>query len=127
MSLKSLPLSVKKHNNYLTESHHGIDYFDGDCSARLVKKALRNLSKNTKKIFVRGNQKFNFLSNIVARDIINVENWEDCPSFSNLPWVETHCLLHGTKNSYVRFTCALNNALRLKRWLKDRITLSSKK
>lgn len=113
-SLRSLPQSARKQNNYLTEHHHGIDFYDGDTSVKYLCKSLRYLAKTAKKIYVRGNQKYEFLNGVIAREIINLENYENCPSFSKLPRMETLCWLHGTKSA--TFVCALNNVYRLKEW-----------
>ena len=53
----------------------------------------------------------------MSREIINLEYDKNCPSFENLPWSDQHCLYHALKPSHLRFSCALNNAQRLRHYL----------
>ena len=53
----------------------------------------------------------------MSREITNLEYDKNCPSFENLPWSDQHCLYHALKPSHLRFSCALNNAQRLRHYL----------
>jgi len=59
------------------------------------------------------------LHSTVAREIINLEDDKACPSFNKLPWQEKYCLQHALKTPHLQYSCALNNAYRLKTWLKS--------
>ena len=53
---------------------------------------------------------------VMAREIVNLEYEEDCPSFSNLLWNESYCIHHALKSPYLGFCCALNFH-RLRTWV----------
>ena len=121
--IHALSKSVRKENNWLTEHHHGVDYFDGEVTESKLIKILRDLTKRVGKIYVRGKEKWLFLQRTTARDIINLEYDVECPSFDKLPWCDNFCLHHALKPSHVKYSCALNNVFRLKTWLTtERVT-----
>ena len=100
--------SAKKQNDWLTRNLHGINYFDGEACFKDVCKILRNIVKNVRNIYVRGNQKWLLLHKIINQDIINLEYDKECPSFHNLS-ANTYCLHHAVKPDSKRYRCALNN------------------
>lgn len=115
-----LSKSVRRENNWLTKHQHGIDYFDGNVTLSKLYKTLRDLTKNTGKIYVRGKEKWLILNRITARDVINLEYDMECPSFDKLPWSDNFCLHHAVKLPHLKYSCALNNAVRLKSWLSNK-------
>lgn len=119
--LTTLSEEARKKNAWLATHHHGIDYFEGESRLEQVSMTLRNLCKKFEKIYVRGNQKRDFLRKIVARDIVNLEEDASCPTLDSLPINDTRCLLHGyLLKDGKNFKCALNNACRIKDWLRVR-------
>lgn len=117
--VETLNRDARRQNDWLTLHHHGIDYLDGIVSKRCAIKALKEISKRARKIYVRGKEKWAFLNKETARVIINLEYDNDCPALNDLPWNDTFCVHHALKNTYTRFTCALNNAFRLKDWIDE--------
>ena len=91
--IESLPDKVRKQNDWLTQNHHGLDYFEGAMSKKLFYQILREICKQVRKIYVRGKEKWLPLHRLTLREIINLKY---------------------DKN------CALNNAYRLKNWLRSR-------
>lgn len=116
-SIQKLGREVRRQNGWLQKNMHGIPWTDGDISQTRVKKNLTEIMRNAGKIYVRGREKLAFLSDLTINEIINLEENDDCPSFEKLTWVDAYCLYHATKFSYLGFTCALNNAAKLKSWL----------
>ena len=115
--IDSLSRSARIENNWLTLHHHGIDYFDGDVTKKAISKSLSEISKRVRKVYVRGKEKCLFLNRNMSREIINLEYDKNCPSFANLPWSDQHCLYHALEPSHLSFSCALNNAQRLRHYL----------
>lgn len=116
-AIEKLSKNIKKQNEWLTQNHHGLDYFDGDVPIRVLTKSLRELCRSVRKIYVRGVEKVYFLKRITTREIINLEHNDECPPFENLPWADNYCFQHGAKPTHLRNFCALNNTIRLKLWL----------
>lgn len=116
-SINKLNKLLRKENNWLTKYHHGLDYFDGEVSENKLFNILRDLTKRVGKIYVRGNEKCLLLHKVTARNIINLEYDGECPSFAKLPYSDNFCLHHAVKIPHLKYTCALNNAHRLKTWL----------
>ena len=112
-----LKSDVRRTNNWLTLNHHGLDWYDGEVSVKDVYKNLRGICRRADKIYVRGREKAALLSKVTTREIINLELEDDCPPFQKLTWCENYCMQHAIKPTHIRFSCALNNAYRLKNWL----------
>lgn len=113
-----LPEQARKQNIWLSRNHHCLDWNDGEIARKTLYKNLQEISKHACKVYVRGREKTNILKNAMSCEIINLEDNEKAPSFSNLPWQSQYCLFHALKQSYLTYACALNNASRLKVWLK---------
>ncbi|KAL7301308.1 hypothetical protein TKK_0006045 [Trichogramma kaykai] len=113
----NLSPAIKRQNTWLLKNHHGLDYYDGEVTLRSLNNRLKELAKNIGKIYVRVNEKYSYIQNLMAREIINLEDNIDCPSFNNLPWENTYCLHHAFKYPFLRYSCSLNNTTRLKNWL----------
>lgn len=117
-SIQKLGDEVRRQNGWLQKNIHCIPWTDGDVSQTRVKKNLSEILRNVGKIYVRGREKVAFLSDLTISEIINLEENDDCPSFEKLTWVDTYCLYHASKFGYLGFSCAFNNAAKLKFWLK---------
>ncbi|KAL7288276.1 hypothetical protein TKK_0017615 [Trichogramma kaykai] len=111
---KNLPMDIIRQNNWLVRNYHGLDYYDGEVSTRCFLKTFRELAKKINKVYVRGNEKLDFIQNLMSREVINLEYDPDCPSFLN---PDTYCIHHGLKELSLRYACALNNVIRLKNWI----------
>lgn len=118
--IDTLTADIRRTNDWLTRHHHGIDYFEGETSLRALYKTLRELAKNARRIFVRGNEKWLTLHKITTRDIINLEYDKDCPSFTDLLGIDKYCLYHAVKESHLKYSCALDNVQRLRTWMHSR-------
>jgi len=87
---------------------------------------LRTIAQFTNQIFTRGKDKSAFLQRVTSRNVINLEEEKECPSFHQLPQLEQACLFHSikSKTSNQEYTCALNNALRIRKWISSSSLLS---
>lgn len=113
----TLNLRARKENNWLAKNYHGLDYFDGETEKKVLYKTFRDLTKHVGRIYVRGKEKWQILNKVTAREVINLELDAECPSFDKLPWSDNCCFQHVVKIPHLKYTCALNNAYRLKTWL----------
>lgn len=102
-------------NSCTTCLHHGIEWFDGESNLEDVYKALRELTRNAFRIYVRGVQKAELLSKVLSRQIYNLEDFK-CPSYKSLYRVSDHfCTYHARKGEY--YVCALAYAYKLRLWI----------
>lgn len=113
-SSNSLCKEVKKQNDWLTRHHHGFEWREGDVTLKRLYKNLESVCNIADKIYVRGEVKAALLEKITTRRIINLEQEQDSPALRNLPWADAYCLQHSFKYNHLKFTCALNNVIRLK-------------
>ena len=120
--LHYLSENIQKQNSWLKQHRHRLDYFDGEVTLKSVKYILRELSKSVRKIYVRGNDKWLALYKFIPRQIINLEYDQNCPSFNKLS-SDTYCIHHAVKPSYKNYSCALNNAYKLKAYLAPSVVL----
>lgn len=124
-SAKKLSNAIKTTNKWLSRNKHGLEWEDGYITKPTLVSHLREISKKFEKIYVRGSVKKKILEDVVFNEIINIEDCdgdegEKLPSFAELTWSNTRCILHGTRiNSTISYSCALNRAVRLKNWLKS--------
>lgn len=110
-----LPKLVRKKNNWVTQHHHGLEWFEGDVSLRQLHANLRDIARNAGKIYTRGSEKASYLQSITTREVQNLED-TDCPSFNDLPRSRQLCLRHGLLKRPTLY-CALSNAAKLKDWI----------
>lgn len=116
-AFSELPVNVRRENNWTTLYKHGIEWFEGEVSEEHFHANLRDLSKHAGTIYTCGREKAALLRQIMAREIINLDEQEFFPSFDTLPSSRAHCLLHCMKNQSKEFKCALNDSKRLTKWL----------
>ena len=117
ISIKKLNKSIKRQNEWLTQNHHGLDYTEGEVSLNTLIRSLREITRKIRRIYVRGQEKLNYMQKITSREVINLECINECPPFHDLPWCSKYCFHHGIKPMHLKFSCALNNVCRLKLWL----------
>ena len=114
-----LPAKARRENNWLSRNYHGIEWFDGEVNPKYFTSHLREIARHARCIYVRGNEKANYLRNLLSRDINNLEGIS--PSFKNLTPEEDaiqYCGHHGVRK-FGNFHCALYNAYKLKYWLSE--------
>ena len=107
--------NAKSQNNWLSCFYHGIEWFEGDVPIEFIYSNLRDVARTAGQIYIRGREKAQLLQKITSRQIVNLEELT-CPSFKKLPDSRVYCFHHGVKKEEY-FICALNNAVKLKRWL----------
>lgn len=118
----ALPRQVQFSNNFCTNNIHGLEWFEGDCPLHKVEYNLRELTKNSYRIYTRGRVKAEYLESVIGRKIINFEDFE-APTFHELKLnfgsKSYVCATHGLKkkNLFKVEFCALRRALNLKYWL----------
>lgn len=117
--LSELTAARRQENRWLTDFHHGIQWHEGDTSLQYVLTELRRISETADVIYTRGSIKAIYLQNILSRDIINLEECNECPPFAELPLARTVCNVHGAvpSSKVKNKRCALASALQLKEWL----------
>ena len=122
-SFCDLPIKIQVFNNWLTSNHHGIEWFDGDIPHRQLHANLRELTRSARQIFVKGSQESAIIQSITTRHVENLENY-NCPPLHQLNKSDIFCCFHGAQCTQA-FMCALNNAVRIKSWINQNITLMS--
>ena len=94
--------------------------FDEGVSKKVLFKNLEEICKRPKNIYVCGGTKVAILRKIATRHIINLEFQDDCPPFHKLTASSNYCMHHVLKFCFSKYSCALNNAFKLKTWLNTR-------
>ena len=124
-SFDELPERSKRENNWLSQNYHGIEWFDGEANPKYFVRQLREITRRARFIYTRGQEKASYLSDLLSRNIYNLE--ADTPAFKNLPDTDElghRCSHHGFRSN-AKYLCALRNAYKLKRWLNERNKRSS--
>ena len=117
-----LSKNVRDTNDYITAHLTGIHWFDGDISLRRLRYHLYNVAKHARKMYIRGAEKAAYISKIVGRSLINLEEY-NCESFAELdrkfPDGQT-CYFHTfLDEAYKKNCCALRRAYQTKEWLRS--------
>ena len=107
--------TVQQQNNWLTCFYHGIEWFEGDVLTEFLYSNLRDVAKTAGQIYTRGREKAQPLQKITSRQIVNFEVLT-CPPFKKLSNMRVYCFYHGIKKEEY-YICALNNEVKLKRWI----------
>lgn len=114
-----LPGTSRKQNNYLTKYYHGLEWFEGDVGLKQVYANLREISRGSRHIYTRGHDKMVLLRDITSRDIFDLADDEDAPSYAFMPKCHRKCLRHAQLNDSLSDHCALRQAFQIKNWLRD--------
>lgn len=114
-----LPKMSRTQNMYLSKFYHGLEWFEGDLSCEQLYANLRQISRESVRIYTRGRDKAKLLCDVTSRNIINLEDDEDMPSFSHLPRTSRKCMRHGLIRNEAALRCALTNAYAIKKWIRD--------
>ena len=117
-----LSKNVRETNDYIASQLSGLHWFDGDITLRRLRYHLYNVAKHARKMYIRGAEKAAYISNIVGRSLINLEDYA-CESFAELerkfPSEQT-CYFHTFMDvPYKRNSCALRRAYETKEWLRS--------
>lgn len=115
-SFKELRSASKSANTWLTNNHHGIEWFENGITLEQLKSNIRRVARIAPNIIVRGREKAEFIQNIIGRNVINFEDNPKSPSFRHLPSSGAYCISHGAEKAG-KFRCALNNAHNLKQYI----------
>ena len=94
-----------------------ISWVDGYVSLAQVKKNLTEILSNAGKIYVRGSEKLEFLSDLTIAELVDLESNDEYPSFEKLTWQDSYCSYNASKFNFFGFNCAVNNVSKLKFWL----------
>lgn len=118
-----LPSNVIRQNNWLKHHHHGLDWHDGNVTKSSLIRSLREICGNCEFVYVRGLYKKIWLLETITNNIIDLscERFK-CPAFHDLVSGGKHCMSHGVKPHYLKYTCALNNATLLREWIKNHLS-----
>lgn len=122
-----LPENSRKQNNFVSKYYHGLEWFEGDASLKQVYANLREISRRSRNIYTRGHEKMSFLRDVTSRDIINLEDYADAPSYAFMPKSERKCLKHALLNGTNAEHCAMTQASQIKNWLCKYNLLKEKK
>ena len=112
-----LPKNVVRQNNFSARYLHGIEWNEGDIDFIDLYRTLAKLSNHVRKVYVRGECKADFVRRYLTPRVVNLEEDENCPTFADLPTLDTYCLFHGRLSNPLRASCALSKADRLKSWI----------
>lgn len=110
-----LPEKSKWENNWFTRNYHGIE-FDDETNYEYFALQLREITRQARYIYSRGQEKTHYLRHLLSRNIYSLE--EISPTFKNLSEGEenTQRFHHGFRSSGSdKFLCALSNVCKLKR------------
>jgi len=108
---------VRRENNWLSRNYHGIEWFDGEGNLKYFTLQLREITRQARYIYTRGQEKTRYLRELLSRNVYNLEGIS--PPFKELPDGEEggqRCTHHGFRTK-AKFLCALRNAYKLKHWL----------
>lgn len=114
-----LPEKSRRENNWLSRNYHGIEWFDGETKQKYFAIQLREITRQARYIYSRGQEKVLYLRRLLSRNVYNLEGIS--PSFKDLPEDKERghrCSRHGFQFWPTdKFLCALRNAYKLKHWL----------
>lgn len=118
-----LPQNSRSQNNFLSKIYHGLEWFEGDVSCKQVYANLREISRNSRRIYTRGHDKAILLRDVMSRDILNLEDEVGAPSYTFMPKSYRKCFRHGlikdTSSSISSTHCAMRQAFQIKNWLRE--------
>jgi hypothetical protein len=109
-------------NKWVMEHHHGIPPDAGETPYDELNKILKEKTWASKYLFAKGIEKCKFLSKALGRDVLEVESLFNVPALKYLKPLGGWCSLacHQTD----KYTCAVKNCSRLKRWICSNISKS---
>ena len=118
---EELPEDVKSSNDYISRRMLGIQWFDGEVSLRKLRHHLYNVARKASRIYVRGDRKARYIESIMARKIINLEDYSPSTSFAELQKqfkCDQVCCFHACRgDEYKNQFCTVRRSHVLKQWL----------
>src|SRR5436190_22075100 len=119
-----LSKAAKRENSWLTWNYHGIDWFDGEDEPECFTSQLREITRSANNIYVvSDNETAQYLQNLLARNIYNLENISPAFKFHTDNEEQGYCSYHESFIAgAVYIQCAHKNAYKLKRWILERYT-----
>ena len=125
-----LPSKSRSHNNYVTRLYHGLEWFEGDVTCKQWYTNLREISHRARTMSTRGNIKAQLLRKVTSREIIDLEEDEDAPSYDRMPMAMRKCLRHGLmylEEHGIQPRCALLQAYRIQAYFNNLAAIASDK
>ena len=123
-----LPSKSRSHNNYVIRSYHGLEWFEGDVTCKQLYANLQEISRRARTISTRGSIKAQLLREVTSREIIDLEEDEDAPSFDRMPMAMRHCFRHWIDVSReAQPRCALLQAYRIQAYFNNLVAIASDK
>lgn len=102
---------------WVKQNYHGLSWGDGGISYKAFQDELRQVCSDVCRVFVKGNEKAEFLKTLVKKDVINLEDY-NTPRLKRLMFNSylpvLRCFRHCKDKKYI---CALSNADKLKLWI----------
>ena len=118
---EDLPDDVKTTNDYISLRMLGIQWFDGEISLRKLRYHFYNIARKASRIYVRGDEKARYIESIMARSIINIEEYAPTPSFAELqekfPSKQVCCFHAYRGDEYKNQYCTVRRSHTLKQWM----------
>ena len=118
----TLPSDIKTTNDFISSRIHGIHWFDGDMSLNKLRHHLYKIARNAVRIYVRGSEKAEYLQGIMARTVIDVEEYTNS-GFADLQKQFTCsqlCHYHAClRDEYKHNYCTLRRVYVLRQWLRS--------
>lgn len=116
-TLKVYAMDFQKQCAFLTENIHGLEWEkngEGTIDYTQLSEFITN-SIGYKSVYVKGNQKKQWLQSIIKNEVYDLQEEEQCPSFEQLKLYlrSFHCNKHSHRND---LNCALENVFFLKNW-----------
>lgn len=112
-SFSILPKNIQKYNNELTILRHGIEWYEGEASAKQVYSLLRSIGQKANNIYTYGHQQTKFTEELLSRKVINLKRYGITPLFTCDPSNVASCVLHGSR-IHRSFICALRRVIQLR-------------
>lgn len=117
-AFNKLSTSLQKQSKWLTKNYHKIGWDYGNDELENVVKFLKTNTLNADLIYVKGEEKLKWISEILNTNIVieNIENI-NCPNFKSL-YKTYHSIINKTKCIHSH-NCSLKNVICLRNFLKN--------
>lgn len=126
-SLK-FPNQYKKEYHWVITHAHKLKWNQGKSNFKKIMTYIREIVHKSDRVYVRGKSKSDFIDHYTGKQPINLEDEEECPSFSQLELESTMCDYH-TETERLQTTarsyCALMQAYQLRKWIQENSSIES--
>lgn len=106
-----LPNYIRRTNRWITRTLHGMEWGDGYIPYSKLKILLSDAIGSDKNIFAKGSENCAILSNILGREVSNLEIF-GCPKVDDIDIPMVSCIWNHRSKS-----CAINKGLKYASWL----------